>query len=892
MKNILTIVLILLIIQNSYTQCDNKVSTNPYSSNNNSLPDIIQSTPVSPYVQDNKYLNGLAWWEPNHYILDNMLYNPTQPYDIMMNIQPTGVTNYYSYLNKYLPGIEEMNPENGWELLLVNLGRYPDNINIHSFTDYRKVPYIVLYHKYKGIIRVFVQYGYEQAPLLSINGVKIDLFYNVDFNVSGLLRLGNKIDQPLDIETKVLKQSAVAARNSNNDYWMSADFQVTYDPCVCSFPTILNLDFEFFTQLNFSLYGRSITAQDDIINSNGNINNLDFLSVANFTQDQINGEGFIIYKNLQTLADDYIDKLNKYKAELALVNMHNKEIDNALLVLKVWKSVLTVGLAATTGTADWTELAGQFPNMAFLGTSDSTKVKAFYKEVLKILSKEIGSFVNKNFEKKKVPTQPEMPIASFSEMYFTGSLNQELLITGPRFNTPGSFVNQGASIYNPPYSNNVYGYPIYNQPLGIFSLLESPSVSISGPKKENYTCTNQIARETNFTNHYQYKIADDLKYALNTSLDIESHDIQAAIFVKGYFTGIETDPRYPGFNDSIFYSTEFSTNTISYDYYEESKAFTKDTITIQSVYIPIDALNNAVFGFGIKNRRIRGTCEPNWNGALFNVHQVILKLIVKVSYESENDQNEQHEYDYIFSYLIDEDNLTLEEDLFVNDLPGSNQNFNQFPKDLLLNNKTFNGSAIEGCILTGNQYLCKAWNEITIEGDLISTNNYLVDIVAGSQILVLNESFIDSEINLIVSPILDLSNPTPPVDRSYVFDFCNNTDPNYPGYKANQVPKIYWNNVEDSIEAKEEALESVFTINVYPNPAQNHFNISFDAIETGDMHLSIIDFSGRVVSNHLIPVRREGIHNEEFDINHLAKGIYFCNFRFNNQTFNIKLVKL
>lgn len=82
----------------SFSQCDNGVSTDPSNATNNELPDDASSG--APYTQDNRYLNGLDWWTPSAYTLDNMEFNLGQPYGPMNNIQPSSVAPYYEYLQK------------------------------------------------------------------------------------------------------------------------------------------------------------------------------------------------------------------------------------------------------------------------------------------------------------------------------------------------------------------------------------------------------------------------------------------------------------------------------------------------------------------------------------------------------------------------------------------------------------------------------------------------------------------------------------------------------------------------------------------------------------------------------------------------------------------------
>src|SRR5690606_29280609 len=129
----------------------------------------------------------------------------------------------------------------------VNLGKYPDDITPHTQTSLNVIPYLAFYNKYKGVLRVFVQYGYNETPPNSIKGVKIELKYSNINKMSGILRLGEGSDQSLDQNSDVKILTAIAPKTGQQSIWMSADFQLSYDPCVCFIPSNLNLDFHFFS---------------------------------------------------------------------------------------------------------------------------------------------------------------------------------------------------------------------------------------------------------------------------------------------------------------------------------------------------------------------------------------------------------------------------------------------------------------------------------------------------------------------------------------------------------------------------------------------------------------------------------------------------------------------
>jgi len=142
----------------AHSQCVNGVSTNPNNPTNNSLP----INPVYPNG-DTRFLNkfDLLSLTPEGYLgnyeLTNMVFGSVQ-LDYMINIWKQW-SPYYSYINREPLPISK----NGWELLLINLGRYPDNITPYPVADFKTLPYIVIYNRYSGTLRVFASIGTDHV---------------------------------------------------------------------------------------------------------------------------------------------------------------------------------------------------------------------------------------------------------------------------------------------------------------------------------------------------------------------------------------------------------------------------------------------------------------------------------------------------------------------------------------------------------------------------------------------------------------------------------------------------------------------------------------------------------------------------------------------------------
>jgi hypothetical protein len=559
MKKYFLLFAIVILCKITIAQCDNNVSTNPSSPTNSALPDIPGNIPFNNF--DTGYLNHFDWVNGNaglpngEYTLTNMYYNVNQPYGNMANIQDANLTGFYTYLNKHL-GAEAMSIINGWELMLVNLGTYPNNTP-HNLTTLSNVPYLVFYNKYSGVLRVFVRYGNNEPPNGSINGVKIDLEYQVlppsNGNISGVLRLGEGRDRALNKSTNVKKMTIIAPKKAQATFWMSADFQLTYDPCVCISPSNMSMTFTFFTQSELKLYGRGLSTNVEDLTAGNELLEKDFLSNIDYSENTANN-GFIMYKKMESLINDYVEKLNTYNTTLNNNEKYNALVERNLKIAKAVAKILKYGISAALGTPEIAALQGELGEFFFSDDSDASKdkIKKLFAEMEKFLGVKLDSYIAKNFVTKEAPTKPVMPSATFSEMHFSGLLTQTTTSLGPTFSTPGSFNNNKYTV-DLPYQP-VYGYPIYNQPSGIFSLLKAPKINISKVSKNfsnssdnveipfnpdnvfllggTYDIYTKNYSKQNWVDEYQVQFLEDLKYSFNNYLDIKSYTIEASLVME------------------------------------------------------------------------------------------------------------------------------------------------------------------------------------------------------------------------------------------------------------------------------------------------------------------------------------------------------------------------
>ena len=928
------------------TSCVNEVSTSPTSPNNLNLPN--DNHPDVAY--DSLFLNHFNWipFSPSGSLGDLQttgfdhlggdqrmlpLYNPA-----------LGFSSYYQYIRDELVmptgGVGGVIPnhQEGWELIGVNLGFFP---NSTPYTDvdgesnkHPRIPYVILYHRYLSKIRVFANIGDTWSEENAYQAVRIRLSHNVSNQkvYNGIFRLQEGLDRTLDQATIVRSVGALAQAPNDKQRWFSADFTVAYDPCVCYHPSAFNLDFELVKNINLKLYGRGIEVEEEIVDANGNFSQQDFFSgfEVDFENPEIVDGGFIMYQKMEDLFQDYIKRMEYYEAQLDSVNMHNKKVKRNLAIVKFAELAVRVGVAIATGggseaVAAKAQLAADAPDMV---SGNDVKWKKVLKEAEKLLGKEIATFISGNFKTQDKPAVPNKPTATFSEMYFEGKLQQIDPKNGPTIYTPGTY---GNSITEDIIDQ--HHYPVYNEALGVFALLEKPKVKVS--YHDDFSDCDVIGQSyfeysglsfgyfeyvdlymVNVNKNIQIQLDEELKYILNPALSIKDFSIDASFEIlssihsgtENYgvenfsfglidfnlFSQIRSNPS----NNVNIESIDFNIDEVEYFYLGDNKV--EDGIKYNSTYLPINAFKNSTFSFGTESRFIfppdiitsnygashlyqwnnsdYSSCNKlierlsgsNWNH--FEVDDIYLKLLINVTYEGEKSDGSPHEYTYMFTYKIDEDDIHWEtENPLYPNLPGSAGDITQYPENLFLDGTTFDGSAVDGCIFIPgwNIYQCRTWNDIEISGEITIANNFGVMLVAGNEIIVHPESVTPPTMIWQIAPVLDFSNPMPPVDATYINTFCQNQNLYKAGASAMPIIET------DSIIPTEESLEDNFAFTVFPNPTGGSTTVGIVLNESAVGELFITDINGRrlgsAFANQRLP---EGKSEHQLPTESLASGIY------------------
>jgi hypothetical protein len=235
------------VMAQNQSDCLNGISTNPSNPINPQANSSYMSAPQ--FINSNfdwharNGQNSLVPWQTY-----NMIYDPNNPFT-------GGANNYISpfdpngtpYATGYFPtNYDDMDffPEDGWELLFMNMGYNPDGS--YASVGISSVPYVILYNKYRSIVRVFGKTGdlnYITNPIRSVQ-IKFN-FRNSNNNqhngLSGLFSGQNTFITALDKKTAVTQIVSLVNHPNTVNQWFHADFHVNYDPCVCYFKSELEL---------------------------------------------------------------------------------------------------------------------------------------------------------------------------------------------------------------------------------------------------------------------------------------------------------------------------------------------------------------------------------------------------------------------------------------------------------------------------------------------------------------------------------------------------------------------------------------------------------------------------------------------------------------------------
>ena len=992
MKNVLLLVFVILGFSVfSQTNCNNQVSTDYTNPSNLSLPNSNSSY----------FLNRFNWLAKegesySKYQLDNMSLNYFDYYE-MDNIMSSPYPEY-DYLKKNLLPLFK----NGWELLGVNLGRFPDDITTipTNYNNLKYLPYIYLYNRYSGVIRIFVKIkGFYQLGN-DVEFFKINLFHSVYDIKSGIFRYNNGYDQALDVPSKTYDISSIVYSPVGDTEWTSTDFKIAYDPCVCFRPSNITINFYRIESTDLTLNNGIFTER--LIDSVTQTISSNFINGVDETENNMNN-GVIMNKSVTDLVQNYLMNYENSNKDMVDNKTHSKKTKSNLAVLKLIKACVNE-IENNNGITNL-ELTNKVKNTAISAAlnysfdkkielfkniiSDSDLVTTNWYEIVKrmnngliihdingheiINEKEVLNYFREifsekgrlfsaiNFELREIDSLNTLPVSSTDYLKFTNKKSTSVApgLTSGLY-TPGVYKSIGYDTYNSVLSS-IYALPVYNETMGVFALLKSPKIRISHKVIENEntliqksyigtgglfnTADGYISTQNHqsWSNSYQFKLDEDIFYALNDVLDVDKYAIKCALHVKAIPKKIKTpknvkintfidhintvnfessSSNVTNYTPVLNYRSDFNTFQSLFDtigLYGEGSSEQTDLkeIDFETPFISINAIKSFVAELSLKNELItqksqiidsddldKFTFVANSNcndcvdfdlsNDLINLPQVYspndvgygyefeieLKVMVDIDFNTINSNNKQNSSTRMLTYKVTPDKIILAEDNYIENLNESSKNITKFPKNLYFNTTHFSGQEIEGCILKDNAYICSAYNKILIGGDLTTENSYSVTLNAGDSIRLINQSSYASSIILNHHSILDYSQPLGIQTQHYVNNFCLYK------YRAFEKPYYYYSGSESDTDS-EETKDTLLNFDLFPNPASRSVSIVLEKKDQGYIDVLVSDLIGKI-QNVDISTRSDG--NLRLDISNLSNGVYLISISSSGQVKTKKLI--
>jgi len=753
---------------------------------------------------------------------------------------------------------KDMQPEDGWELLYVDIGTNPA-----SGGNSTNHPKLVLYNKFRSVMRVFVcitgtNLDYTKSAVYlswdSHNGTTLLANANLSAYNSPIDALDNFNESKIFISLRKLNHWENNGANPGGYYWLMGEFPIMYDPCVCNFNSSFNI-------------GARLTLSGDL-QFNIFENQEKGAKTASSGTTNTTSKGFgraIGYLGTSS------KKGNEYKKTLTEVNSALEDIFGVVHSL----------------------------------TSDSTpfKMPAWAKQIPKVgVIIGVAEFLISGGNKTSgSATQTTLKIPNLTSQ---GNLEFELPFSSNKFGTPG-----GDHTNEP--SDRI---PHYDNPIGVFNLLETPELeyvdyflnaSDAAASVDWLHVNNQMWHLPTLR---QYRVKNDLKYIINPHSGLELADIQAKIsFTMGgdfnKIVGVE------GITSRHTVPVTFGSNTlnklVNYGPYgpvilgtdtnaDMRKAWERMGVTLDFRSDSFPGINRYIFGTpwkalgcfpgttfmltkyssGYYENTPKLTCkvravfkrkndpdakEVIWIGS-FNV-----KTTQSGLQDNTNNRYRITTYDQygvqqiLVPHFTDTSRYKFNYDISV--INSGNRSGNTvWPPKYELNpaNLTF----INTHVSAGNYF---ATNKITIGPNVTMDEGIIFR--AGANIEVLENVELAQNVELDIS-----SKWHPDCDRN-VYEVSQNTITSFCNDSLKYKPKYILSKrdiVEESVEDKRKNRNANLAFSVYPNPSTNIVNVTIRSEISTDFSIQIIDISGKVYQtlSTVAPVVKINIED-------LADGIYF-----------------
>ncbi|MES2726036.1 MAG: T9SS type A sorting domain-containing protein [Bacteroidota bacterium] len=866
--------------------------------------------------------------------LDNNLSSPSilveLPYFCTKPVSTSGCGNNNTYcyeVTQLITGKQDIYPEDGWELLLKDFG----TPTLGGVTG-RKVdnPVFIIYNRYTGKMKVYV----AVIGTTVANSAYLQIFFEKNSLKNGLYTHANAVCKPLlEFETtakfKALNEYAVKSRE--DDYqWLVAEIQTAYDPCICASisnvkvgtmevkPVLID-DFD----INAQIEG---TTTQVLANSSTGVN-AEADGKTSFQDIVVNAanaaiKGYNDFGSYKSQVDDMLNKSNKeYKDKLVKdwfddyvkKNPQYQGVNNLPAKYALWDALGRTDDAFKRGIG--IDKIGDYQ-----GSSEYQDLKTIASFVPYVGSAIglIDFFMNGG--KSSAAAKPSPPMVFNVSLKLNGHITKEIPLSPIHFLVPGSKT----------VSSNLT--PIYNNILGVFNILKAPQFKFAPiarrdevfkfydfdlgeeinqqmfPRFTNFDVVLSQNAAFNATPVFkQYKLNEDIKYIVNPAANLEVELIDAC-FVLEYnntpnltlnydifpnFFNQPALPYYPDlFNGSL--SVTDKIKSLEKAYYDlEYISYDNSVVRLRTKYVPLTCLKNVTFTLfnGVMPKvyvkmlvKYKGKnnpeLEPITNVVTYDITSSFTTPVLDPEPPNADCRANFKTYQLVRleqatfpTPLVTHLGFKYQELLSISCFPYSYPNSNDVNYVPGISSMMVPGNIIipSNTSIPSNTWL-KArkivlGNNITINDNVELVAEEPIELTEESTMypnsVIRNEFF--SNLNLWNCP--DVNIATLHATEDEIKALCDNS-----AYKAKAQS---FHKGDDLIQNKLDSTAN-FGFTLFPNPAQNNISITVACSSEERIKLSVVDITGKEVSNNLYV---ENVLNGSVinvDLTELSSGIYFC----------------
>ena len=810
---------------------------------------------------------------------------------------------------------QDINPKDGWELVLKNFGT--PNLTSGDNTG-RGVanPFFVLYNRYNGKMKFFlaltgIRTG--SSALLRIGFLQSQKYTALFSHAEPIAKVLNKFDNTLEFNTI----NHIAQKNFQDDYyWLVSEIQTAYDPCACfrplgnTAPSVIVVTPYVISTSDIELKIDGTFSGDLILNN----------SVVPEADKKTS------FLDLGKAALSSYNKWDSYKTKAnSFLTNYNQEYKDGL-VNDWWKEEIRKNptLAGTLTSTQINQLFDDFKSTdeGFKKMMGIDKIDKYNNDfgvlkgiasTLPYVGTAIGIIDFFSQGGKEDESEPAPPTVFNVNLTANGSITTATPLTNFAFHNPGTIDPN-----NPSASHLT---PFYDNVLGVVNILKAPDFShhtITPVRYLDNFVPNRVPSypEGDWTdalaaNIKQYKITEDVKYAINPAANLEVSLIDACFVFE--YTGADNlfikDPNDFASSAAIpfYYDLHKDNNAISFEDRMTSMENSGTHLDFLSANYPSGGASSKI---RFRTQYVPLKCLPNVNFLLFgtNTPKTYIRLLVRmkrtddpsaaavtqiITYDvtdkftsSVENTSTNSTYDaHLYAGTIKDGGATwVYEDVVYsgfkqNGLPLDNIYLSQHDVTYDPNIHTGNLNAT-GDITIPNYTnipdgtVIRAFGKIIIGGSVTFGNN--VELRSGETIDIPSTTVINPTTQLIIEPNINLTafNCTSSdvislkATQTEIDAICNSTDYKDNAGFAKNDPTEFDDNTANKVP--------ITDCHIYPNPTTSNIYISLQLEKEVAYDIKIMDVQGKDLISRQYSGKL-GKNIEGIDVSSLPAGVYFIN---------------